>query len=50
MPAALAGLVQTLRQGLSARAELGAGREELLEVAGPALGFIVPTAHGSARR
>lgn len=42
-PAALAGLVQTLWQGLSARAELGAAREELLEVVGLALASIVAT-------
>lgn len=42
-PAALAGLVQILWQGLSARAELGAGRAELLGVVRLALMFIDPT-------
>ncbi|WP_328296179.1 hypothetical protein OG218_26370 [Kineococcus sp. NBC_00420] len=41
-PVALAGLVQTLWQGLSARAELGASREELLEVVRLALMLIEP--------
>jgi AcrR family transcriptional regulator len=41
-PPALAGLVQTLWQGLSARAELGATRAELLAVAGLALALIPP--------
>ncbi len=39
-PAALTGLVQTMWQGLSARAELGAGREELLAIAALALDSI----------
>ena len=42
-PAALAGLVQTLWQGLSVRAELGAGRDELHEVVRLALVLISPT-------
>ena len=39
-PAALAGLVQTLWQGLSARAELGANRAELTGVVELALAFL----------
>lgn len=39
-PAALTGLVQTLWQGLSARAELGADRAELLAIAALALDAI----------
>ena len=49
-PAVLAAVVQTLWQGLSARAELGAGREELLGVARLALAFLAPTGSGSLRR
>ncbi|WP_432543451.1 TetR/AcrR family transcriptional regulator [Kineococcus sp. SYSU DK002] len=49
-PVALAGLVQTLWQGLSARAELGAGRGELTEVARLALGFLAPAGRGPAPR
>ncbi len=39
-PAELAELVQTLWQGLSTRAELGAGRDELISVANLALALI----------
>lgn len=39
-PAMLAGLVQTLWQGLSARSELGATRAELIDVAGLAVTFL----------
>ncbi|WP_432572618.1 TetR/AcrR family transcriptional regulator [Kineococcus sp. SYSU DK005] len=49
-PAVLAALVQTLWQGLAARAELGAGRQELTEVARLALAFLAPADSGSARR
>ena len=41
-PAALTDLVQTIWQGLSARSELGATREELLTVAHHALALISP--------
>ena len=49
-PAVLAGLVQTLWQGLSVRAELGADREELLEVVRLALASIDPAGRDSDRR
>lgn len=49
-PAVLAGLVQTLWQGLSVRAELGADREELLEVVRLAVASIDPTRRDADRR
>ena len=49
-PAVLAGLVQTLWQGLSVRAEIGADREELLEVVKLALASIDPAGRDSDRR
>ncbi|WP_432545699.1 TetR/AcrR family transcriptional regulator [Kineococcus sp. SYSU DK004] len=48
-PTVLAALVQTLWQGLSARAELGAGRDELIAVAELALTSIAPGGRGPAR-
>ena len=48
-PAALADLVQTLWQGLAARAELGAPREELLGVARLALALLDPAGRAPER-